>query len=200
MRHNLFIIITILLWISTLSPSCKEKKEEISAEEYDVYSAYLDGFDKSPNDGKAVKLVVVNGKTEGPAGDCLPEGVAKYSEGIAVKELKPLLEELLVKNKTSVPLQNLFKIKHNSVLLDENDFADFFKNRDFEGWDDFYKKYPDSSGFITVSRVGFDKKLTKAILYKSMSCGSLCGSGDYILFEKTDGKWKAVNWFNCWIS
>ena len=82
-------------------------------------------------------------------------------------------------------LQNLFKIKHDSVLLDVKGFEDFFKNG---GWDDFYHMYLNSSGYITLSRVGFDKKLTKAILYKSTGCGSLCGAGDYIHFEKTDGR------------
>src|SRR5262249_8499323 len=175
-------------------------KNEIAAEDYAVYSAYLNEFDISPDNGKPVKLVVVNNKTAGPSKSCSTENVAKYSMGIAAEELKPLLEELQVKNKESTSLQKLFKIKHSYVLLDEKDFGAYFKTKDFKGWDNFYKKYPDSSGYITLSRIGFNTDLTRAILFRSMNCGVLCGSGDYILFEKTDGKWKAVKWFNCWVS
>jgi hypothetical protein len=84
--------------------------------------------------------------------------------------------------------------------LDVKEFTAFFKIKSFDGWNDFYKKYPNSSGYISVSRVGFNTNFTRALLYKSNSCGSLCGSGDYVLFEKADGIWKAVNWFNCWMS
>jgi len=63
---KIYVTIITFLLISSLNPNYNDGKDEISAEEYAVYSAYLNGFDKSPNDGKPVKLVVVNNETVGP--------------------------------------------------------------------------------------------------------------------------------------
>jgi hypothetical protein len=173
---------------------------EVSAEEYAVYSAFLNGIEKNPNDGKTVKLIVINNHTKVIESTCSQDNIAKYNKRIAEDELKPLFEDLLTRNRESVPLKRLFNIMHDYVLLDKADFESFFRVKDLEGWEDFYKKYPTSSGYVNFSRVGFNTTFTKAIVFRSESCGPLCSSGDYILFEKMDGKWRNVDRFNCWIS
>jgi hypothetical protein len=65
------------------------------------------------------------------------------------------------------------------------------------GWDSFYKRYPDSGGYISMSAVGFNKEMTRAIVYTGSSCGGLCGSWRFHLVEKIDGKWKEVPGISC---
>ena len=178
----------------------KSQKTEVSPEEYAVYSAYLNGIEISPNDGKAVKLIVINDHTTIIESSCSQDNIAKYNQRIAKGELRPLFESSQARSKESVSLSRLFNIKHDYVLLAESAFADFFKAKDLDGWEDFYKKYPGSSGYISLSRVGFNTTFTKAIIFRKQNCGSLCGSGDHILFEKVDGKWKDIGRFNCWMS
>ena len=62
------------------------------------------------------------------------------------------------------------------------------------GWKNFYSKFPDSGGFITMSAVGFNVDKTVAVVYVGHRCGSLCGGGRYHFLQKTNGKWSEVNW------
>jgi hypothetical protein len=173
---------------------------EVSVEQYAVYSAYLNRIEKNSNDGKAVKFIVINDHAIVIKNNCPQDKIAEYDKRIANDDLRALFENLRAKNRESVSLKRRFNIRHDYVLLNESDLAAFFTAKDTEGWDYFYEKYPNSSGYLSLSRVGFDTTFTKAIIFIEQSCGTLCSSGDYILFEKIDGKWREVDKFNCWIS
>jgi len=58
------------------------------------------------------------------------------------------------------------------------------------GWTGFYRRYPDSGGYMQLSAVGFDASKTRAMVYVAHRCGSLCGGGMYHLLEKVDGAWR----------
>ena len=176
------------------------KSDSVTAEEYAVYSALLNEIKINPNDGKEVTLLVINDRTEGPNKSCFPEEVARWNDRIKENELKPLFENLIEKNKGSKSLDRNFKVNKKYVLLNEQNFSIIFKGKDFEGWDDFYKKYPASSGYITFSQVGFDSDGTKAVIYRETVCGSLCGYGGYVLLSKDNGAWKEIADYGCWIS
>lgn len=191
----------ILLTLAPISgQSQAEKDDSVITEEYAVYSALLNEIKQSPNDGKEVKLLVVNERTEGPKKMCLPEEVAKWAKEIQADELKPLLADLLIKNEKRYHLSEQFKLTRQLLLINEEAVSEIFKRRGYEGWDEFYRKYPNSSGYITFSRIGFNKEKTKAIIYREAGCGSLCGYGGYILLNKENGEWKVANGYNCWQS
>ncbi len=196
---KVYVILLFLLAVIPVLP-VDTKRTEVSDEEYAVYSAYLNAIEISPSDGKPVKLIVINDHTEAIPSSCSLDNIAKHNKRIAKDELKPLFEDVEARSKESAPLKRLFNFRRDYVLLAAADFAAFFRVKDLEGWEDFYKKYPDSSGYVSLSRVGFNATFTKAIIFRSGSCGSLCGSGDYTLFEKINGKWKEAGISNCWIS
>jgi hypothetical protein len=60
------------------------------------------------------------------------------------------------------------------------------------GWSGFYKRYPDSGGFMQVSAVGFDTARVRAMVSMAHSCGGLCGGGTSHLLQKIDGVWREV--------
>jgi hypothetical protein len=60
-------------------------------------------------------------------------------------------------------------------------------------WDNFYKKYPDSGGYISFSAVGFDGARAHAVAYMGTACGMICGSRGPRFFEKQNGKWTEVS-------
>lgn len=60
------------------------------------------------------------------------------------------------------------------------------------GWRAFYRRYPDSGGYSQLSAVGFDAAKTRALVYISHHCGSLCGGGMHHFLQKTDGVWRPV--------
>ena len=174
--------------------------DRVTAEEYAVYSALLNEIKVSPHDGKGVKLLVINDQTEGPGKRCFPEEIARWDDRIRANELKPLLENLIEKNRGSKSLRRKFSVNKKYVLLNAQNYSSIFENIDLDGWTDFYKKYFASSGYITFSRVGFNSDGTKAVIYREVSCGGLCGYGGYILLSKDNGAWKEINSCGCWES
>ena len=55
-------------------------------------------------------------------------------------------------------------------------------------------------GFITFTRIAFDRSLTTALFYtEHLHCG-LCGGGAFILMQKKDGHWTIANQFGTWSS
>jgi hypothetical protein len=62
-----------------------------------------------------------------------------------------------------------------------------------DGWRAYYRKYPSSPGFIMLSRVGFNRQMTEAVVYVERACGSLCADGLFKLLEKEGDRWYIRN-------
>lgn len=180
--------------------SLQEDSSTPNADEYAVYSTYLNGIEKNLGNGKAISLVVLNGQTIPADSGCFPVVIAKQNKIIANNELTLLFQDLEAKEKVSKLIKNSFNVKHGHELLDKNDFDALVKPESISGWNEYYKKYPNSSGYISLSRVGFNADTTKAIVFRVIRCGKRCASADYFLFEKTNGQWKQINSINCWVS
>jgi len=66
--------------------------------------------------------------------------------------------------------------------------------------DPFYKLYPDSAGYNSFSRVGYDKGGHYALVYFVNWCGQLCGTGSYVLLENGRDGWIVKESAGIWIS
>jgi hypothetical protein len=49
---------------------------------------------------------------------------------------------------------------------------------------------PSVSGVLQVSRIGFNRRGTLALLYYSYRCGFLCGQSGWVVLHRTDGNWR----------
>jgi hypothetical protein len=58
------------------------------------------------------------------------------------------------------------------------------------GWDRFRTAYKGAGGFVSVSAVGFDPGLTRAIVWVSYACGPKCGSREFRRFVKKGQAWR----------
>jgi hypothetical protein len=85
-------------------------------------------------------------------------------------------------------------------LLPAEEQSKFFKKKGPAGWSDFYKKYPKSSGFWSLSPVGYSTGGTEALVYVGHHCGGLCGTGHLVLLAKESGRWVVKNRLMLWIS
>ena len=83
------------------------------------------------------------------------------------------------------------------VLLSTDEFSAVMNQPN--GWDAFYEKYS-PSGYVQLSRVGFNKTLDQAIVYFSSVPGPMMGSGNYYLMEKKDGQWVIREQVLAWVS
>jgi len=152
-----------------------------------------------------VKLIVLQFETTG----CLMyEGEYSkkrwgYSETFhqMMKELMPeaelqTLDNYLANNKTPEPLK-VSNLGINYVIVKDSDLPDVKFDR---FWAKFYKKYPNSSGIIFFSNVGFNDQHDQAFVYAGRSCGGLCGEGEYVLLNKVNGKWEIRQERGLWVS
>jgi hypothetical protein len=59
-------------------------------------------------------------------------------------------------------------------------------------WDGFNKKFPQSYGYATASRVGFSSNRSIAVVYFSWTGGPTLGLGCVHLFQRVNGAWRLV--------
>jgi hypothetical protein len=154
--------------------------------------------------GDVTKLIVLQSETTGcPMYE--DEALQKkwgHSETFhqMVKKLMPeaeakTLDDYLAKNETSEPLR-VSNPGIDYVIMKDSDLQD----AKFDFWTKFYKKYPNSSGIVFFSNVGFNDRHDQAFVYAGRSCGGLCGAGDYVLLGKVNGKWTILKEQGLWVS
>jgi hypothetical protein len=66
--------------------------------------------------------------------------------------------------------------------------------------DRFQARYPEASGLVAFSRVGFDANEDKALALMGYRCGDLCSAGGLYLLVKEDGNWKVQEELMAWQS
>lgn len=96
---------------------------------------------------------------------------------------------------THLPYKLLSKAGLDSIFRDSRSL-----DRTNENWKKFYELYPGSHGYISFSDVGFDREAGKALVYFVHWCGTLCGSGHYVLLSKAADGWQVMTRTMIWIS
>jgi hypothetical protein len=164
----------------------------VAAKTYDVEDAYriyslLLPHEESYGFAKATLIIQEEtvSKVVAASEPCVtPEAARRFKDAIADYNL----------NRKQGLLKRQFQIEKSYEIVSSDTIGALFKDG---GWDSFYKRYPDSGGYIIMSAVGFNKEKTRAIVYTGSSCGDLCGSWSFHLLEKIDGNWKEVPGVSC---
>ena len=107
--------------------------------------------------------------------------------------------------KPSSTLKRSFDLSLKYSLVPKRDFDLIFDagshyDRMANNWTKFYERFPDSGGHIQISNVGFSKCRDQALVYFIHWCGTLCGTGHYILLNKKDKVWNVEAIAMIWIS
>ncbi|MFL6374474.1 MAG: hypothetical protein ACJ73D_07405, partial [Pyrinomonadaceae bacterium] len=113
---------------------------------------------------------------------------------IAPKNLQPILNPLIKayrdENKTPRLLTGKLSGVGGYQFVSEELLRQRFFSQDIdEGWDKFHKAFPTSGGIDEVSAVGFNSDRSIALVYYGHTCGGLCGSGRFYVFERKGDKW-----------
>lgn len=194
-RFSLSIIFALISFVFASSLLAQNVSE---AEEYSVYKSLF----QQEFIGKETKELVIKKQT----------AIENFSDNEPIAYLikslpsltKETIEDFRLQNKKPTELTNKFNLKVKINLLGEEFDRLFYEARqsdpEKDGWEIFYKKYPTSGGIITLSRVGFNKEKSQALMFVSHGCGSLCGEGNYILLIKKDNVWKVEQKLMMWIS
>jgi len=176
-------------------------------EMYEVYSVaiqdlFLIGRDERKSDNDLRAIVVISDHT-------MPYSWEKWNDptqtthkwaknGLAIDSR--IVEDFKRKCKYSVSLEMRFAFPAKQVLISDKELDNFFRIFAHDSWERFYKRYPDSIGWVSVSRVGFNLNHDQAFLYVALGCGDLCGSGYYAFVAKTGGAWSVKHTYPLWVS
>jgi hypothetical protein len=164
-------------------------------EDLDAYAVYAVVFSPEPDEkpAKPRRIVIRAGTSDYPRMTDEPDECLKPDAANEAK-LRPLIDNYRDANKKASVLQRKFSFPFEYDLVPSEVVDGFFKSKGPGGWADFYKRFPNSGGYVEMSAVGFNSDKTLALLYAGHSCGGLCGGGSYHLLRKLDGKWTEINW------
>jgi len=202
MKKYLLQIVSAILILASLG-SASSFQGEASAEEYAVYCAVITNMfagDRVTFDTQSkIKVLVIEDQTSTD----LTASLDSDQDGQSFKRIFPTLAEGVVndyrvKNKEPALLKDSFDLKLKHVLVQKQEIEKVFNDGGW--WQEFYKRYPDSGGFIILSRVGFNAGMNQALVYIQHGCGGLCGTGHYVLLEKSLDGWKVSKRSMVWIS
>ncbi|MBA2345921.1 MAG: hypothetical protein H0V83_12660 [Rubrobacter sp.] len=108
------------------------------------------------------------------------------------------LTAFIAKNREQHPVEPDFNPGGRLICVGDEKFHHIF--RDGDGWARFRQEFPDSDGTLRFSRVGFDRDVTRALLYAGQQFDWNVGSGGFWLFSKLDGEWTEAGRVGNWLS
>lgn len=109
--------------------------------------------------------------------------------------------DFILKNKFSIKIKDDFYTQKKIVILKEQEIKEVFKDFIYIGWKKFYKKFgEETQGLLNLSRIGYNNKKNKAMIYYSNQSNSTSGAGYIITLEKINSKWKICSSTMVWIS
>jgi hypothetical protein len=181
--------------------SASHKKCVLSAEDYAVYSAALldRGKPEDPEERWDDKpdLIISDVTDSGEDGKSGMWGFRSASNQLPNNDT---VDHFNLRRRISCHLNPQLDITISYRFLSEAEHDRIFKKKGVAGWEEFYKKYPKSSGYWNFSPVGYDSKEGEALIYVGHYCGGLCGTGHLVLLAKENGRWAVKNRVMLWIS
>jgi hypothetical protein len=165
-------------------------------EKYAVYAALI----KNMYLEEGVKLLVITEAT-----GCVTPSDDKETENYFIEKLPELspetLDDFRHQSRQCRTLSGKFELPVKYVLITGKDLQPLNAEGEIVGfWQRFYARYPDSSGLLSFSNVGFNREMTQALVSTTRGCGGLCGAGYYVLLRKERGQWIVRYEVTAWIS
>ena len=163
---------------------------EIEAEEYAVYSAMIQQNPIGYNLGSSVLI-----REQTVSGLDTFERTLENVHPLPAR----LVESYQSRNAALYTLEPNLDVDLDYALMPEEEFEKIFLG---EGsvWARFQERYPEASGVVIFSRVGFGANEDEALVLMGYRCGDLCGAGGLYLLVKEDGNWKVQEELMVWQS
>jgi hypothetical protein len=204
-----FVLLGFLLPCCTSSDVSSAERvptEPISSYEYLVYSDLFNALPIRSVDGKDHPLLVIGTETVGPTMDEVRRAAAcqqdfipgepppPRSSYLLSSEFRPLVDDLLIKNRQVYTLSRRFNLRRPYLLLRNSDvFAEGY----VVGLDRLYKQYPRADGFKVLSRGGFNSQKTMALVYVASYYTPIDAFDTFVLMRKSDHGWIRVEAYTC---
>ncbi|MCF7907709.1 MAG: hypothetical protein K9L86_02390 [Candidatus Omnitrophica bacterium] len=121
-----------------------------------------------------------------------------------VRQQMPVLEDEIIndfkaKNVRTYSLESFINQRVDYIIISQKEIDYIFDHNPH--WDSYYDRYPSSGGILTLSRVGFNRQRTRAILHVANQWNRSTGAGIYLsVVKQKDGSWKIENQQRTWHS
>jgi hypothetical protein len=191
------ISVLFFVFLLVINYSLQVRAQGNPKEEAAVYAAALDElFAKKMLSNKPVKSIVLETTTRFDDFDDETIFTTDLNLAAISKELKPeTIQNFIKQNSARQPVTTPAK---GSLKVDLLDGKEAQETVQFGRWKKLFSAYPDSSGVVSLSKVGFDKTGTQALLYVANMYGQDSGQGTILFLQKIGPQWKVkgktVNW------
>lgn len=195
-RRWLLWLACVLSGLVTLPALAAPAAPTLLPEEYTVLTAVVShGL---PADTKSI---VIAAQTTGDPSSVVPPGADLEALAKRLDTTPALLAAWAALNRQVAKLEQKFELKMRYELLDEVLRARIFDDEDpVAGWERFAKRFPQSPGWLRVSRVALDEAHLNALVYVEFACGAECGTGRLIRLTKTNGLWVVLSGELMWVA
>ncbi|HEY6188997.1 MAG TPA: hypothetical protein VIW80_15180 [Pyrinomonadaceae bacterium] len=185
-----------------VSTSCRQPPRQ-EDEEAAVYSALIDRM----SEGERGALVVVQDRTvrgnsylDDPSEDEHLNRIFASLQRDFPRADRETLESFHVNNLQHYPIEYPFLPHIKYELISQQEVERFSYREPGNWWEAFYRNHPGANGFFVLSKVGFNREMDQALVYRAFACGSTCGYGSYVLLAKEAGIWRIKSHAGDWIS
>jgi hypothetical protein len=190
-----FVLIFFLLTALASQVGCRHSRAEVTDAEYRVLSAYTAGKFAGQ---ESVRQIVIFSETV-DAGE-KPEGMADLNDVPGLKTAhSQVYRAFLDANLHPGSFHRSFTLPIPCQIVEPSEMRSIFGTPG-DVWGRYYEKYPNSTGLLHASRVGFNSDGNQAAFYISNHCGGLCGGGYFVIVEKVNSNWKVVQEMQVWVS
>ena len=189
-------VLTLLTLIALASLSvCRHSPAEVTDAEYRVLSAYTAG--KFAGEEHVRQIVILNETVGEPE---TPERMADLNNVPGLKTAhSQVYRAFLDANLHPSSFRRSFTLPVPYQIVASSEIHSIF-GMPGDTWGRYYEKYPNSTGLLRLSRVGFNSEGNQAAFYISNHCGALCGGGYFVIMEKVNSNWKVVQEIQVWVS
>jgi hypothetical protein len=166
------------------SPAIATPPLDPDVEEYAVYAALLEGtfvFDNTKQ-----LLIIDHTRTQEPG---------LMNDFLADFQVNPQLAPELVSsfkesNQQSYQIEPILDLNVEYQLISQEAVDELRLQDEASGWKLFHEKYPDTVGFVHLSRVAFNADLSQALVYIAQYHYQQPLMGGYFLMTREDGTWE----------
>jgi hypothetical protein len=171
-------------------------QEQIESVEYQVYKVFLEDF-ITPT----TKNVVITKFTTSKDSDDL--NTRSFIRRKLSQVESETLNNYLSRNHKSYELKNSFGINVNVTLITEEDLISIRRQEKAdlgEAYKAAFREKFSTEYQLSFSRVGFNRKMSQALIHFGYNCGTTCGEGNYVVLSKKNNRWIIKKKVMSWIS
>jgi hypothetical protein len=178
--------ILILALGAFLCISCQQSATPPPDPDIEEYVVYNDLLEAEFKDGEIDQVLIID-HTRVNHTELMETDLAAFHEHT------PLAPELVTsfkeRNQESYLLKPALDFGMEYQLLTQEEVDELRPLDEASGWKLLYEKYPNSYGFVYLSRVGFNAELSQALVYTSSYHYEQPIKGGYYLMIRQDGRW-----------